>query len=66
MQSAAGGSAYAMQCGPQSRPANAPSALREMDCRPRPTEGGFSSECRPVDETGKKILSLTLWGDKDD
>lgn len=66
MQSAAGGSAYAMQCGPQSRAASAPSALREMDCRPRPAEGGFSSECRPIDETGKKGLSVTLWGDKDD
>ncbi len=64
MQASAGGSAYAVQCGPQSRPTNAPSGLQEMDCRPRPTQGGFTSECRPVDGADKKGLSLTLWGDK--
>ena len=66
MQASAGGSSYAVQCGPQSRTANAPSGLREMDCRPRPTQGGFTSECRPVDGADKKGLSLTLWGDKTD
>lgn len=65
IQAGAGGSAYAVQCGPQSRTASAPSALREMDCRPRPVEGGFSSECRPVDSTASKGLSIKLWGDKD-
>jgi hypothetical protein len=65
IQAGAGGSAYAVQCGPQSRAASAPSALREMDCRPRPTQGGFSSECRPVDATADKGLSLKLWGDND-
>ena len=66
MQASAGGGAYSIQCGPQSRAASAPSGLREMDCRPRPVEGGFSSECRPVDETGKKGMSLILWGVKND
>lgn len=65
IQANAGGSAYAVQCGPQSRAASAPSALREMDCRPRPVEGGFSSECRPVDAKDSKGLSINLWGDKD-
>ena len=65
IQANASGSAYAVQCGPQSRAASAPSALREMDCRPRPVEGGFSSECRPVDTTESKGVSITLWGDKD-
>ena len=35
MQASAGGSAYAVQCGPQSRTINAPSGLREMDVRAR-------------------------------
>lgn len=65
IRASASGSDYAVQCGPQSRTATAPSSLREMDCRPRPVEGGFSSECRPVDGADKKGLSLTLWGDKD-
>jgi hypothetical protein len=65
IQSSAGGSAYAMQCGPKSRAATAPSTLQEMDCRPRPVEGGFSSECRPVEAAAGKGLSLKLWGDKD-
>jgi hypothetical protein len=65
MQSAAGGSSYALQCGPQSRNLSSGPALREMDCRPRPVEGGFSSECRPVESTGGKGLSLKLWGDDD-
>lgn len=65
IRASAAGSDYAVQCGPQSRTAAAPSSLREMDCRPRPVEGGFSSECRPVDGADKKGLSLTLWGDKD-
>lgn len=65
IRASAAGSDYAVQCGPQSRGAAAPSSLREMDCRPRPVEGGFSSECRPVDAADKKGLSLTLWGDKD-
>nr|WP_316627299.1 hypothetical protein [uncultured Brevundimonas sp.] len=66
MQASGGGSTYAVQCGPQSRAANAPSGLRETDCRPRPTQGGFSSECRPVDGGDEKGLSGTLWGDKND
>lgn len=65
IQANASGSDYAIQCGPQSRAASAPSALRELDCRPRPVDGGFSSECRPVDATASKGLSLKLWGDKD-
>ncbi|SDQ41346.1 hypothetical protein [Brevundimonas sp. 374] len=65
IRASAAGSDYAVQCGAQSRTAAAPSSLREMDCRPRPVEGGFSSECRPVDGADKKGLSLTLWGDKD-
>ncbi|QCQ98260.1 hypothetical protein [Brevundimonas sp. SGAir0440] len=65
IRASAGGSDYAVQCGPQSRVAAAPSNLREMDCRPRPVQGGFSSECRPVDGADKKGPSLTLWGDKD-
>ncbi|MBB5771365.1 hypothetical protein HNP47_001334 [Brevundimonas vesicularis] len=65
IRASAAGSDYAVQCGPQSRTAAAASSLREMDCRPRPVEGGFSSECRPVDGADKKGLSLTLWGDKD-
>ncbi len=65
IRASAAGSDYAVQCGPQSRTAAAPSSLREMDCRPRPVVGGFSSECRPVDGADKKGLSLTLWGDKD-
>ena len=65
IRASAGGSDYAVQCGPQSRTTAAPSSLREMDCRPRPVQGGFSSECRPVDGADKKGLSLTLWGDKD-
>ncbi|WP_295173522.1 hypothetical protein [uncultured Brevundimonas sp.] len=65
IRATAGGSDYAVQCGPQSRVAAAPSSLREMDCRPRPVQGGFSSECRPGDGADKKGLSLILWGDKD-
>lgn len=65
IQASAGGSAYAVQCGPQSRAVSAASNLREMDCRPRPVEGGFSSECRPIDTTASKGLSLKLWGNKD-
>ncbi len=65
IRASAGGSDYAVQCGPQPRAAVASSELREMDCRPRPVEGGFSSECRPVDAAEKDGLSLTLWGDKD-
>jgi len=66
MRKASGGSDYAGKCGPQSRAAAAASPLREMDCRPRPVEGGFSSECRPVEGGERKGLSLTLWGDRDD
>ena len=65
IRASAAGSDYAVQCGPQSRTAAAPSSLREMDCLPRPVEGGFSSECRPVEGADKKGLSLTRWGDKD-
>ncbi|WP_295169148.1 hypothetical protein [uncultured Brevundimonas sp.] len=65
IRASTGGSDYAVQCGPQSRMAAATASLREMDCRPRPVQGGFSSECRPVDGADKKGLSLTLWGDKD-
>jgi hypothetical protein len=61
----AGGSTYAVRCGPQSRAAAAPSPLREMDCRPRPSRGGFSSECQPVDTAEDKGLSITLRRDKD-
>ncbi|MBU4197380.1 MAG: hypothetical protein KJ911_11610 [Alphaproteobacteria bacterium] len=60
------GSPYGLQCGPQSRTPAASSTPQEMDCRPRPVEGGFSSECRPVDEAKNKGLSLRLWGGKDD
>lgn len=65
-QAGSGGSAYAVQCGPQSRTPAASSTPQEMDCRPRPVEGGFSSECRPVDEAESKGVSLRLWGGKDD
>lgn len=65
MQAAGGGSAYAVQCGPQSRAVSASSLPQEQDCRSRPVEGGFSSECRPVNGKEDKGLSLRLWGDDD-
>jgi len=66
IQGGGGGSPYALQCGPRSSNGVASPLPQEMDCRPRPVEGGFSSECRPVDATAKKGLSLKLWGgDKD-
>jgi hypothetical protein len=36
-----------------------------MDCRPRPERGGFSSECRPLNQE-EKGLKLRLWGSDDD
>jgi hypothetical protein len=61
-QAAERGSPYGLQCGPQSRaPTDAP-LPKEVDCRPRPVEGGFSSECRPVGATDDKGLKLRLWG----
>lgn len=65
MRSAAGGSSYALQCGSQTSSAAPASGLTEMDCRPRPVQGGFSSECRPIETTARKGLSITLWGDDD-
>ncbi|MBA4806621.1 hypothetical protein [Brevundimonas sp.] len=62
MQAGGEGSPYAVQCGARSSDAAASSLPQEMDCRPRPVEGGFSSECRPVDATTSKGLSLKLWG----
>lgn len=62
---AAGGSAYALQCARPSRAPETPRAPQEMDCRPRPVEGGFTSECRPVDGPANKGVSLKLWGDDD-
>lgn len=57
-----GGSPYGLQCGPQSRAPTDSPLPKEVDCRPRPVEGGFSSECRPVGETEDKGLRLKLWG----
>ena len=65
MRAQGGGSAYALQCGPRSRPATASAALREQDCRPRVEGGAFTSQCRPVDDLGGKGLSLRLWGADD-
>jgi len=65
MREAAGGSAYAVQCGPQRRDAAVARPLQEQDCRPRPdSRGGFSSECRPVVQGQEQEgLRLKLWGD---
>lgn len=66
MRESSGGSAYALQCGPQRRDAPVASQLQEQDCRSRPDRrGGFTSECRPVVEPGEKKdgLRLRLWGD---
>ncbi|WP_292070799.1 hypothetical protein [Brevundimonas sp. UBA7534] len=63
VQAAAGGSDYGLQCGDRPRNATASAAPQEMDCRPRPEGGGFSSECRPVNGLQSKGLKLRLWGD---
>lgn len=63
MRASAGGSAYAVQCGAPSSAPTASRAPKDMDCRPRPVQGGFSSECRPVESPSDKGLSLRLWGD---
>ena len=65
IQAAGGGSAYALQCGSQSRSASTSTVPQEMDCRPRPERGGFSSECRPLNQE-EKGLKLRLWGGDDD
>ncbi len=65
IQAAGGGSAYALQCGSQSRSASTSTVPQEMDCRPRPERGGFSSECRPLHQE-EKGLKLRLWGGDDD
>jgi hypothetical protein len=59
---ALGGSSYGLQCGPQSRAPTDSPRPKEVDCRPRPERGGFSSECRPVGTTEDKGLTLKLWG----
>ena len=61
-QAAQGGSSYGLQCGPQSRAPTDSPRPKEVDCRPRPEQGGFSSECRPVGTTEDKGLTLKLWG----
>lgn len=61
-QAAQGGSSYGLQCGPQSRAPTDSPRPKEVDCRPRPERGGFSSECRPVGTTEDKGLTLKLWG----
>ncbi|NBB63056.1 hypothetical protein GVN18_27700 [Pseudomonas sp. ODNR1LW] len=56
------GAAYGLQCGPQTRTAAESPLPKEVDCRPRPERGGFSSECRPVGAAEEKGLKLKLWG----
>lgn len=65
VEAVAGGSDYALQCGDRSRNAVASTAPQEMDCRPRPERGGFTSECRPANSLESKGLKLRLWGGED-
>lgn len=62
VQASEGGSDYALQCGDRPRGPVASAVPQEMDCRPRPDRGGFTSECRPVNAE-EKGLKLRLWGD---
>ena len=65
VQVIAGGSDYGLQWGDRNRDVVASATPREVDCRPRPERGGFTSECRPANSLNSNGLKLRLWGGED-